>query len=229
MALFNPGDVLFEINPIHLVLNYSVPVDIDAVLLIIKPLVSKILTLGDISQTKVIFKGAINLCCLLMLYSIFFFIGDHETTVEWTSSVYRGFENNGYIVAALSISAPSSFSFNVTINPYELSNGLVSNLSSALTVALGWYFIVLLRILISPFIILGNDIDFQSDPFNVTVPKYSINVTINVPIYSDRIVSYKKAFGLKFYISKSIKITSGPQSESIAEILNTDGKCLYKS
>ena len=67
-ASFNPGDVLFEINPIHLVLNYSVPVEIDAVLLIIKPLVSKILTLGDISQTKVIFKGAINLCCLLMLY-----------------------------------------------------------------------------------------------------------------------------------------------------------------
>ena len=64
--------------------------------------------------------------------------------VEWTSSVYRGYENDGFVVAALSISAPYSFIFNITINPYELSSGLVSNLSS--TVALGWYFMVLLRI-----------------------------------------------------------------------------------
>ena len=79
--------------------------------------------------------------------------------------------------------------------------------------------------LISLFIIVGNNIDFQSEPFNVTVPKYSTNITVNIPIYSDRILSYKKAFGLRFYFPKSVKIRSAHQSESIAEILNTDSKC----
>ena len=70
VALFHPGDVVFEINPVHLLSNYSVPVDINFVVLIIKPFVSTILTLGDISETKVIFKGAFIYVCSLLYYVI---------------------------------------------------------------------------------------------------------------------------------------------------------------
>ena len=61
-----------------------------------------------------------------------------EITVEWTSHVYRNFESDSFIVAALSISAAYSFIYNITVIPYQLNSDSISNLS---TVALGQYFI----------------------------------------------------------------------------------------
>ena len=55
---FHPGHVLFEIYPVQLLSNYSIPTDINAVVLIIKPLISAALILGDIIEAKVIFTGA---------------------------------------------------------------------------------------------------------------------------------------------------------------------------
>lgn len=57
-VVFHPGHVLFEIYPVQLLSNYSIPTDINAVILIIKPLISAALSLGDIIEAKVIFKGA---------------------------------------------------------------------------------------------------------------------------------------------------------------------------
>lgn len=54
-----------------------------------------------------------------------------EVTVGWTSNLYDGYENNSFIVAALSMSAAYSFTYNITIIPYEVSNEIISGLSIA--------------------------------------------------------------------------------------------------
>lgn len=59
VAVFHPGYVLFEIRPVQLLSNYSIPADINAVVLIIKPLISTVVTLGDITEAKIIFKGVV--------------------------------------------------------------------------------------------------------------------------------------------------------------------------
>ena len=73
-VVFRPGHVSFEIYPVQLLSNYSIPPDINAVVLIIKPLISAVLTLGDIIEAKVIFTGAtyIDILFTLLHYSIYF-------------------------------------------------------------------------------------------------------------------------------------------------------------
>lgn len=151
--------------------------------------------------------------------------------MEWTSDVYRSFENDGFITAALSISAAYSFPYNITIVPYQLSSDSVSQLYLS-TVALGWYiteFSINKPIKCFFIIILGNDIDFHSEPFNVTVLKYRTNVTVNVSIYPDGDLSLRKVFGLRFNVPNNVGIKSGSLNESRAEIINTDSKLISSS
>ena len=58
-VVFHPGHVAVEIYPVQLLSNYTIPTDINAVVLIIKPLISSVLTLGDIIEVTVIFTGAV--------------------------------------------------------------------------------------------------------------------------------------------------------------------------
>ena len=135
-VVFHPGRVLFEIFPDQLLSNYSVPTDINAVVLIIKPLNSAFLTLGDIIEAKVIFTGATYVHLHYSYVCNCFHLFTDEITVEWTSSLYRGYENDGFIIAALSISAAFSFSYTITIAPYQLSSDLIPSFA---TVAFGQY------------------------------------------------------------------------------------------
>ena len=73
-------------------------------------------------------------------------------------------------------------------------------------------------------IILGNDIDFRSEPFNVTVLKYITRVNVSISIYPDVILSYTKVFGLRLHVSNEIGVKLGSLNESKAEIINSDSK-----
>ena len=83
------------------------------------------------------------------------------------------------------------------------------------------------------FCTIGSKTDFQSEPFNITVMKYSTTIMCHIPIFPDMALAYRKIFGLKFSISDEVSVKVGSTSESRAIIINTDrefyiGSALYQ-
>ena len=72
--------------------------------------------------------------------------------------------------------------------------------------------------------VTGNGTDFLSEPFNITVMKYSTIILCHIPIFPDMILAYKKKFGLKFAVSDKVSVKKGNNSKSMAIIVNTDRK-----
>lgn len=77
VVMFHPEHVSFRIHPELLLSNYSIPASINAIVLIIRPLNSTLVTLGDITEAKIIYKGVItfllhNTCMLAVCKTILF-------------------------------------------------------------------------------------------------------------------------------------------------------------